>query len=79
MKVPEPLQVTSDIVLNCPTKDQAEIIFAPGVSEEETQRAVFGDKYDSIMKLFGDKSIYLWREFMKRYMAHFFNEADQGK
>jgi hypothetical protein len=79
VRVPKPLQVTADIVLDCPTRGEVKELQRPNITEEEAQRLIFKDHYDAAMELFDDKPLHVWNEFMKRYNAHFFGEPDAGK
>ena len=79
VKVPAPLVVTADLVLECPTKDQVEELNSGRITEAEAQKIIFADQHDAAMELFGGKSIFLWKAFMDRYNEHFFGDADAGK
>lgn len=72
VKVPIPLRVTQDIVLQCPTKAQLERSQLAN-SEEESNRILLGEEnYDQLTALFSEESAYLWAEFHKAYLQHFF-------
>jgi RIO-like serine/threonine protein kinase len=72
VKVPKPLRVTQDIVLECPTKAQLERSQA-GTTEEESNRILLGEEnYDKLVALFSEESAYMWAEFHKAYLQHFF-------
>lgn len=72
VKVPAPLRVTEDIVLECPTKTQLEAS-QKAVTEEESNRILLGaDNFDRLSELFGDEAPHLWAEFNKAYLEHFF-------
>lgn len=79
VKVPEPLVVTADLVLECPTKDQVEELNSGRITEAEAQKIIFADQYEAAMELFGGRSIFIWKKFMDRYNAHFFGDSDSGK
>ncbi|OMC55371.1 hypothetical protein A5747_13340 [Mycobacterium sp. IS-836] len=79
VRVPEPLRVTADIVLDCPTKKQVSELQRTGITEEEAQRVIFGEHYDAAMELFDNTSLFVWNKFMERYNAHFFGDPDSGK
>lgn len=79
VKVPDPLPVTKGIVLECPTKKQIKELTRPGVTEEEAQKAIFGEHYEAAMELFEDKPLFVWNKFMERYNEHFFGTSDPGK
>lgn len=72
VKVPDPLRVTDDIVLVCPTKTQLEKSQA-AATELEANRLLLGeDNYEKLDELFGPESPQLWVEFNKAYISHFF-------
>lgn len=71
IKEPEPLVVTEDIVLTCPTKRQLEESQKQS-SEEESNRILIGEKYDDLLALFADEPPHRWAEFNKIYLDHFF-------
>lgn len=79
VKKPEPLVVTPEIVLECPTKKQVAKLQAPGTTEEEAQREIFGDQFDAAMELLGNAHYQVWNKFMERYNEHFFGDSDPGK
>lgn len=79
VKVPEPLVVTPEIVLDPPTKWQVSEILRPGITEEEAQRAIFGDHFEAAMGLFNNRPREIWNAFMTRYNSHFFGDGDSGK
>lgn len=73
VKVPSPLRVTDDIVLECPTKSQLERSQQASNSEEESNRVLLGEEhYDKLVALFSEEPAYLWAEFHKAYLQHFF-------
>jgi hypothetical protein len=70
--VPDPLRVTEDIILECPTKTQLEKS-QQAVSELEANRLLLGeDNYEKLDELFGPESPQMWVEFNKAYISHFF-------
>lgn len=72
VKVPEPLKVTEDIVLECPTKTQLEKS-QQALTELEANRILLGEEnYEKLDELFGPETPQLWVEFNKAYIAHFF-------
>lgn len=72
VKVPDPLRVTEDIVLECPTKFQLEAS-QRAATEEESNRVLLGEEnYDKLNELFGPYAPHLWAEFHKQYIDHFF-------
>lgn len=72
VKVPEPLKVTEDIVLVCPTKNQLDLS-QQAVNEVESNRILLGEgNYDKLNELFGPEAPQLWAEFNKAYLSHFF-------
>lgn len=72
VKVPTPLRVTEDIVLTCPTKAQLERSQL-ATTEEESNRVLLGEEsYDKLTALFSEESAYMWAEFHKAYLEHFF-------
>lgn len=77
--MPEPLKVSSDIVLECPTKKIVSELQKPGLTEEEAQRVIFGDHFEAAMELFENAPLFIWNKFMERYNAHFFGDGDSGK
>ncbi|WP_324252215.1 hypothetical protein [Mycobacteroides abscessus] len=78
VRVPDPLPLTGDIVLECPTKDQvAELMKA--TTEDEAQKVIFGEHYEAAMKLFGGRPVMVWNKFMERYNEHFFGDKSKGK
>lgn len=72
VKVPEPLVVTEDIVLQCPTKAQLDLSqTAP--NEVESNKVLLGeDNYAKLAELFDAQAPQMWVEFNKAYVAHFF-------
>ena len=72
VKVPEPLKVTADIVLECPTKTQLEKS-QQALTELEANRILLGEEnYEKLDELFGPETPQLWVEFNKAYISHFF-------
>lgn len=72
VKVPAPLKVTEDIVLECPTKTQLEASKA-AATEDESNRILLGDdNFDKLNALFGPEAPHLWAEFNRVYLEHFF-------
>lgn len=70
--VPDPLKVTEDIVLDCPTKTQLDKS-QQALTELEANRILLGeDNYEKLEALFGPESPQMWAEFNKAYVAHFF-------
>lgn len=72
VKVPEPLRVTEDIVLQCPSKDQLELSQKAATEEESNQILLGADNFAKLNELFGAQAPHLWAEFNKRYVEHFF-------
>lgn len=72
VKVPDPLRVTEEIVLSCPTKTQLEQS-QQAVTEVEANRILLGEEnYEKLDELFGPESPQMWVEFNKAYISHFF-------
>lgn len=72
VKVPGPLKVTEDIVLECPTKTQLDKS-QMALTELESNKILLGDEnYTKLDELFGPEAPQLWAEFNKAYVAHFF-------
>jgi len=72
VKVPDPLRVTEDIVLVCPTKTQLEKS-QQAATELDANRLLLGeDNYEKLDELFGPESPQMWVEFNKAYISHFF-------
>lgn len=72
VKVPEPLRVTEDIVLACPTKAQLDKS-QTAATELESNRILLGeDNYEKLDELFGPEAPQMWAEFNKAYVSHFF-------
>lgn len=72
VEVPEPLVVTEDIVLQCPTKAQLDLSQLTG-NELESNKILLGeDNYKKLAALFDDQPPQMWVEFNKAYVAHFF-------
>lgn len=72
VKRPEPLKVTEEITLECPTKTQLEQS-QQAITELEANRILLGeDNYEKLDELFGPETPQLWVEFNKAYIAHFF-------
>ena len=72
VKVPDPLKVTDEIVLTCPTKNQLEKS-QQAPTELEANKILLGEEnYELLDALFGPESPQLWIEFNKAYIAHFF-------
>jgi hypothetical protein len=72
VKVPDPLKVTDDIVLYCPTKAQLDKS-QNAVTELESNKILLGDEnYEKLDQLFGPEAPQLWAEFNKAYVTHFF-------
>jgi hypothetical protein len=70
--VPDPLRVTEDIVLSCPTKTQLEQS-QQAPTELEANRILLGEEnYEKLDELFGPESPQMWVEFNKAYISHFF-------
>lgn len=72
VKVPDPLKVTDDIVLLCPTKTQLDLS-QQALSETESNKILLGEEnYAKLDELFGPEAPQMWAEFNKAYVAHFF-------
>lgn len=72
-KVPDPLRVTEDITLECPSKAQLDASQKRDLSEEESNRILLGEEnYEKLQELFGPEAPHVWAEFNKKYIAHFF-------
>jgi len=72
VKVPDPLKVTDEIVLTCPTKTQLENS-QQAQSELEANKILLGEEnYERLDALFGPESPQMWIEFNKAYISHFF-------
>lgn len=75
-KVPEPLAVTEDITLDCPSKAQLDASQRPELTEEQSNRILLGEEnYEKLQELFGPEAPHLWAEFNKKYIAHFFPQS----
>ena len=75
VKVPDPLKVTDDIVLQCPTKLQLDLSQLTQ-NEADSNKILLGEEnYDKLVELFGPESPHLWVEFNKAYIAHFFPQS----
>src|SRR5215217_214416 len=72
IKAPEPLVVTRDIILTCPTKKQLEQS-QRAETEEESNRILIGAHYDALVELFDAEPPHRWAEFNKIYLNHFFD------
>jgi hypothetical protein len=72
VKAPEPLVVTDDITLYCPTKKQLEES-QKQTSEEDSNRILIGEHYDALLALFENEPPHRWAEFNKIYLNHFFD------
>lgn len=73
VRVPEPLEITPELVVNNPTKKQANELLK-AVTEEDAQRIIFGDDYDKAMALFDPQPVQVWNAFMEKYNEHFFRK-----
>lgn len=72
VKVPDPLRVTDEIILSCPTKTQLEQS-QQATTELEANRILLGEEnYEKLDELFGPESPQMWVEFNKAYISHFF-------
>jgi hypothetical protein len=72
VKTPDPLKVTEEIILECPTKTQLEKS-QQAPTELEANRLLLGeDNYEKLDELFGPESPQMWVEFNKAYISHFF-------
>lgn len=70
--VPDPLRVTEEIVLSCPTKTQLELS-QQATTELEANKILLGEEnYEKLDELFGPESPQMWVEFNKAYISHFF-------
>lgn len=73
VKVPTPLRVTEDIVLECPTKVQLEES-QKAATEDESNRILLGeDNFRKLQELFDDEAPHMFAEFNKIYLEHFFD------
>lgn len=72
VKVPDPLKVTEDIVLLCPTKTQLDLSQSAATEIESNKILLGEDNYDKLDALFGPEAPQMWAEFNKAYVAHFF-------
>ena len=72
VKVPDPLRVTEDIVLLCPTKTQLDLS-QQATNETDSNKILLGEEnYEKLDELFGPEAPQMWAEFNKAYVAHFF-------
>lgn len=78
VRVPDPLPLTADITLTCPSKKQVNDLFK-AATEEDAQKIIFGDNYEAAMKLFDDQPVQFWNAFMEKYNEHFFGDKSLGK
>ena len=78
VRVPDPMPLTDDIELRCPSKKQVNDLFK-ATTEEDAQKIIFGDQYDAAMALFDDQPVQFWNAFMEKYNEHFFGDKSLGK
>lgn len=72
VKVPGPLKVTEDIILECPTKAQLDAS-QKAETDEESNRILLGEEnFQRLHELFGPEAPHLWAEFNRHYLQHFF-------
>jgi hypothetical protein len=74
-----PLKVAG-IVLQPPTREQIRDWEKAGIARdaEAGERALFGDQYDAIQALFAGKPNYMWENFNRKYLSHFFGVEDDS-
>jgi hypothetical protein len=78
-KTPEPLVVSENITLHCPTSRQVRDS-QKAANEEEANRVLIGDRYDELFDLFLDEPPHVWAEFLQYYIDHFFDiRQEQSK
>jgi hypothetical protein len=70
----EPYVLTADITIDPPTRRQMQQLSA-ATSEDEADRALFGDQYDAVADLFGDKPFKLWNAFVVDFRRHMFGRG----
>lgn len=72
VKIPDPLKVTEDIILECPTK--AKLDESQQADDEiESNKILLGEEnFRKLNELFGPEAPQMWAEFNKAYVAHFF-------
>ncbi len=71
VEVPEPYVLTSKITLHAPTRMQM-IRMRDAETEDDADRAFFGDHYDAVMELFQTQPAAIWTAFIKDVSDHFF-------
>lgn len=72
VKVPAPLKVTEDIVLECPTKNKLDES-QKAATEVESNIILLGEgNFEKLNELFGEEAPQMWSEFNKAYIEHFF-------
>lgn len=72
VKVPDPLVVTDEIILTCPTKAQLDQS-QQAATEAESNKILLGESnYEKLTELFDNEAPQMWAEFNKAYVAHFF-------
>lgn len=72
VKVPDPLVVTDDIVLTCPTKAQLELSQSADTEADSNKILLGEDNFVKLTELFDQEAPQMWAEFNKAYVAHFF-------
>jgi hypothetical protein len=70
----EPYVLTEDITLDPPTRKQMQQM-VKATTEEEADKALFGDKYDAVVGLFEERSFALWNAFVKDFRVHMFGRG----
>ncbi|MEV0357104.1 hypothetical protein AB0H71_13685 [Nocardia sp. NPDC050697] len=72
--VPEPYVLTSKIKIPPPTRKQM-VAFRAATNEADMERALFGDRYDDIAELFGDRPEQEYTAFANEVWKHFFGRG----
>lgn len=72
-RVPKPLEVAPGLVVENPTKKEANDLMKAS-SEEEAQKIIFKDNYERAMELFDPQPVQVWNKFMEKYNEHFFRK-----
>ncbi|BCO56087.1 hypothetical protein MINTM005_13310 [Mycobacterium intracellulare] len=72
VKVPAPLKVTEDIILECPSKAQLEASKVAETEDESNKILLGDDNFNKLNELFGPEAPHLWAEFNRVYLEHFF-------
>lgn len=70
----EPYVLTPAVRIDPPTRKQMREL-AAAKSEEDADRALFGDQYDAVINLFDDQPFSAWNKFVVEFREQMFGKG----